>query len=328
MAKVLITTVPFAVHNRLPLDLLEGIGVDYIINPTGRRLTEDELADLVGDSEIVIAGTEPITAKVMDAAPNLRLISRVGIGLDNVDLYAARQRGIAVSYTPEAPAPAVAELTIGLILSLLRHTHVSNLKMHRGQWERQMGRRVPEVTIGIIGTGRIGSRVLRRLAAFGSPRILVNDLNPRPSLVTELKLEWVGKETIYREADVISLHLPLTPQTRGMIGRAELDQMKPDALLINTSRGGIINESDLYEAMKAGMLGGSAIDVFEQEPYAGQLSEIDRCLLTSHMGSMSVDCRARMEIEATEEAVRQLRGLDLESQVPEDEFASQAREVG
>jgi D-3-phosphoglycerate dehydrogenase len=328
VAKVLITTVPFAVHNRLPLDLLEGIGVDYIINPTGRRLTEDELADLVGDSEIVIAGTEPITAKVMDAAPNLRLISRVGIGLDNVDLYAARQRGIAVSYTPEAPAPAVAELTIGLILSLLRHTHVSNLKMHRGQWERQMGRRVPEVTIGIIGTGRIGSRVLRRLAAFGSPRILVNDLNPRPSLVTELKLEWVGKETIYREADVISLHLPLTPQTRGMIGRAELDQMKPDALLINTSRGGIINESDLYEAMKAGMLGGSAIDVFEQEPYAGQLSEIDRCLLTSHMGSMSVDCRARMEIEATEEAVRQLRGLDLESQVPEDEFASQAREVG
>lgn len=328
MARVLITTVPFAVHNRLPLDLLEGIGADYVINPIGRRLTEDELADLVGDTEILIAGTEPITAKVMDAAPNLRLISRVGIGLDNVDLCAARQRGIAVSYTPEAPAPAVAELTIGLILSLLRQTHVSNLQMHRGQWERQMGRRVPEVTIGIIGTGRIGSRVLRRLAAFGTPRILVNDLNPRPSLVAELKLEWVGKETIYREADVISLHLPLTPQTSGMIGRAELDQMKPDALLINTSRGGIINESDLHEAMKAGLLGGAAIDVFEQEPYAGPLSEIDRCLLTSHMGSMSVDCRSRMEIEATEEAVRHVRGLALESQVPEDEFASQALQAG
>jgi len=328
VARVLITTVPFAVHNRLPLDLLEGIGADYVINPIGRRLTEDELADLVGDTEILIAGTEPITAKVMDAAPGLRLISRVGIGLDNVDLFAARQRGIAVSYTPEAPAPAVAELTIGLILSLLRQTHVSNLQMHRGQWERQMGRRVPEVTIGIIGTGRIGSRVLRRLAAFGTPRILVNDLNPRPSLVTELKLEWVGKETIYREADVISLHLPLTPQTRGMIGRAELDQMKPDALLINTSRGGIINESDLHEAMKAGLLGGAAIDVFEQEPYAGPLSEIDRCLLTSHMGSMSVDCRSRMEIEATEEAVRHVRGLALESQVPEDEFASQALQSG
>jgi len=292
------------------------------------RMTEDELAELVGDTEILIAGTEPITAKVMDAAPALRLISRVGIGLDNVDLVAARQRGIALSYTPEAPAPAVAELTIGLILSLLRHMHVSNLQMHRGQWERQMGRRVPEVTIGIIGTGRIGGRVLRRLAAFGTPRILVNDLNPRPGLVTELKLEWVGKETIYRESDVISLHLPLTPQTRGMIGRAELDQMKPDALLINTSRGGIINESDLHEAMKSGLLGGAAIDVFEQEPYSGPLSEIDRCLLTSHMGSMSVDCRSRMEIEATEEAVRHVRGLALESQVPEDEFASQALQAG
>lgn len=328
MARVLITTVPFAVHNRLPLDLLEGIGVDYVINPIGRRLTEDELAELVGDTEILIAGTEPITAKVMDAAPNLRLISRVGIGLDNVDLLSARQRGISVSYTPEAPAPAVAELTIGLMLSLLRHTHVSNVQMHRGHWERQMGRRVPEVTIGIIGTGRIGSRVLRRLAAFGTPRILVNDLNPRPSLVTELKLEWVGKETIYREADVISLHLPLTPQTRGMIGRAELELMKPDALLINTSRGGIIDEAALFDAMTAGQLGGAAIDVFEQEPYAGPLGEIDRCLLTSHMGSMSVDCRSRMEIEASEEAVRYLRDLPLESLVPEDEFASQAQQAG
>ena len=328
MARVLITTVPFAVHNRLPLDLLEGVGVDYVINPIGRRLTEDELAGLVADTEILIAGTEPITAKVMDAAPNLKLISRVGIGLDNVDLLAARQRGITVSYTPEAPAPAVAELTIGLILSLLRHTHVSNLQMHRGHWERLMGRRIPEVTIGIIGTGRIGSRVLRRLAVFGSPRILVNDLDPRPNLVPELRLEWVGKEQIYREADVISLHLPLTRQTRGMIGRAELEQMKPDALIINTARGGIINESDLYEVLKSGHLGGAAIDVFEQEPYAGPLGEIDRCVLTSHMGSMSVDCRSRMEIEASEEAVRYLRGLPLESLVPEDEFASQAQPAG
>jgi D-3-phosphoglycerate dehydrogenase len=328
VARVLITTVPFAVHNRLPLDLLEGVGVDYVINPIGRRLTEDELAGLVADTEILIAGTEPITSKVMDAAPNLKLISRVGIGLDNVDLLAARQRGISVSYTPEAPAPAVAELTIGLILSLLRHTHVSNLQMHRGQWERLMGRRIPEVTIGIIGTGRIGSRVLRRLAVFGSPRILVNDLNPRPNLVPELRLEWVGKEQIYREADVISLHLPLTRQTRGMIGRTQLEQMKPDALLINTARGGIINERDLYEVLEGGHLGGAAIDVFEQEPYAGPLGEIDRCVLTSHMGSMSVDCRSRMEIEASEEAVRYLRGLPLESLVPEDEFASQAQQAG
>lgn len=323
MARVLITTVPFAVHNRLPLDLLESLGAEFLINPIGRRLKEDELCELVTDTEILIAGTEPITAKVMDAAPRLRLISRVGIGLDNVDLVAARARGISVSYTPEAPAPAVAELTIGLMLSLLRNIHVANLEMHAGSWQRHMGRRIPEVTIGIIGTGRIGSRVLRRLAVFGTPRILVNDLEPNPNLVPELKLEWVGKDTIYREADVISLHLPMTLQTRNMVRREQLLQMKSDALLINTARGGIIDETDLFDVMQSGHLGGAAIDVFSEEPYAGPLAQIDRCLLTSHMGSMSIDCRSRMEIEATEEAVRYLREHPLECLVPQEEYDAQ-----
>jgi len=320
---VLITTVPFAAHNRLPLDLLEALDTEYLINPSGRRLKEEELIEMIGDTEILIAGTEPITSAVIDAAPHLKLISRVGIGLDNVDLHAARARGIAVSYTPEAPAPAVAELTMGLMLSLLRNTHVANLEMHRGNWQRHMGRRIPEVTIGIIGTGRIGSRVLRRLAAFGTPRLLVNDLEPKPNLIPELKLEWVGKDAIYREADVISLHLPMTRQTQKMIGLEQLQQMKPDALLINTSRGGIIDENALFEVMEAGHLGGAAIDVFEEEPYTGPLSQIDRCMLTSHMGSMSVDCRSRMEIEATEEAVRYLRGLPFECSVPQDEYDTQ-----
>lgn len=323
MARVLITTVPFGAHNNLPLELLASAEAEYSINPLGRRLKEEELAQMAIDAEVIIAGTEPITAMVMKAAPNLKLISRVGIGLDNVDLLAARERGIAVSYTPEAPAPAVAELTIGLILSLLRHTNLANLKMHRGEWDRQMGRRMSEVTIGVIGTGRIGSRVLRRIPVFGTPRTLVNDLNPERKLVPELKLEWVSKEDIYREADVISVHVPMTKQTHNMIGAKQLRQMKPDALLINTSRGGIINESDLYQAMREGHLGGAAIDVFEDEPYEGPLGEIDRCLLTCHMGSMSIDCRSRMEIEATEEVVRFLRGLELQSRVPEEEYLSQ-----
>jgi len=323
VARTLITTVPFAAHNRLPLDLLDSLGVSYDINPLGRRLTEDELTEMVGDSEVLIAGTEPITARVMDAAPKLRLISRVGIGLDNVDLQAARSREIHVSYTPEAPAPAVAELTFGLMLSLLRGVHEANLGMHRGEWHRQMGRRIPEVTIGVIGTGRIGTRVLRRLPVFGTPRILVNDLDPRPNLVPELKLEWVGKDTIYREADVITLHLPMTAQTRNMITREQLMLMKSDALLINTSRGGIVNENDLAEVLESGHLGGVAIDVFDDEPYLGPLSKFDKALLTCHMGSMSVDCRSRMEIEATEEAVRLFRGLPLACEVPQDEYDAQ-----
>jgi D-3-phosphoglycerate dehydrogenase len=275
---------------------------------------------MVGDFDVLIAGTEPITDRVMARANRLKLISRVGIGLDSVDLLSAEKRGIKVSYTPDAPAPAVAELTIGLMLSLLRSIHVCNLQMHAGHWNRHFGRRIAEVTIGIIGVGRIGSRVLRRIAAFGTPRVLANDINPNTKLVPELKLEWVGKDDIYRHADVISLHVPLTAQTRNMIRREQLLRMKPDALIINASRGGIVNERDLVDVLRSGHLGGAAIDVFEHEPYNGELASIERCLLTSHMGSMSVDCRTRMEIEATEEAVRFLTDKPLKGLVSTDEY--------
>jgi D-3-phosphoglycerate dehydrogenase / 2-oxoglutarate reductase len=318
--KALITTVPFADKNRLPLEQLESAGIEYLINPLGRRLKEEELGEMVADFDVLIAGTEPITDRVMSRASRLKLISRVGIGLDSVDLLSAEKRGIKVSYTPDAPAPAVAELTIALMLCLLRSVHVANLQLHNGHWQRHFGRRIAEVTVGIIGAGRIGARVLRRIPAFGTPRVLVNDINPDLKLVPELKLEWVGKEDIYRQADLISLHVPLTIHTRNMIRREQLLQMKADALLINASRGGIVNERDLAEVMRSGHLGGAAIDVFEQEPYAGELTKIERCLLTAHMGSMSVDCRTRMEIEAAEEAVRFFSGKPLQSPVPADEY--------
>src|SRR5262249_3233258 len=138
--RVLITTIPFADVDRRPLELLERAGIEYVINPIGRKLKEGELADLIGEYTVLIAGTEPITAKVMDRAANLRLISRVGVGLDNVDLMAAHQRGILVSYTAEAPAPAVAELTIGLMLSLLRFIPHADRNMKNGVWHRSMGR--------------------------------------------------------------------------------------------------------------------------------------------------------------------------------------------
>jgi D-3-phosphoglycerate dehydrogenase / 2-oxoglutarate reductase len=323
MSKVLITTVPFCDKNRLPIEQLEAAGIEYLINPLGRKLKEEELVEMVSDFDALIAGTEQITDKVMSATSKLKLISRVGIGLDSVDLLAAARRGIKVSYTPDAPAPAVAELTIGLMLSLLRSVHVVNAQMHRDEWHRHLGRRIPEVTIGIIGVGRIGGRVLRLLASFGTSHILVNDTNPNLEVAPDLKLEWVGKGEIYREADLISLHVPMTVQTKNMIRREELIIMKPDAMIINTSRGGIINENDLAEVLSIGHLNGAAIDVFDQEPYTGTLAQIDRCLLTSHMGSMSIDCRMRMEIEATEEVVRFLTGKKLEGIVPEDEYIVQ-----
>jgi D-3-phosphoglycerate dehydrogenase len=323
MRKVLVTTVPFGDRVRLPLELLEKAGIEYVINPLGRKLKEDELAEMAADFEVLIAGTEPITEKVLSRAPKLRMISRVGIGLDSVDLLAAERRGISVSYTPDAPAPAVAELTIGLMFALMRSIHVANAQMHRGEWRRHFGRRVSELTIGVMGAGRIGGSVLRHLAALGAGRLLVNDTNPECQFDANLPGEWVEKDVIYREADIVSLHVPLTAQTKNMVLREQLMRMKPDAMIVNTARGGIINEDDLADVLRAGHLGGAAVDVFCEEPYSGELSSIERCLLTSHMGSMSVDCRTRMEIEATEEAIRYLTGAPLQGVVPEAEYQVQ-----
>jgi D-3-phosphoglycerate dehydrogenase len=209
------------------------------------------------------------------------------------------------------------------MISLLRKTDQANLLMHRGQWKRFMGRRLSEITIGILGVGRIGGRVLRRLRGFGTPRILVNDLLADQSLnksIPELKLEWVEKETIFKEADLVSIHLPLTKKTRHIIGYRELSMFKKESLLINTSRGGIVDENSLLEALLAGPLGAAAVDVFEKEPYDGPLKELPNCLLTSHIGSMSQDCRTRMEVEATEEAIRFVSGKPLLSPVPEEEY--------
>jgi D-3-phosphoglycerate dehydrogenase len=191
----------------------------------------------------------------------------------------------------------------------------------------EVGRRLSEVTIGIIGVGRIGIRVLRHLKGFGNPKILVNDTQPNILLKKDFDIEWVEKEEIYKKADIITLHTPLTSLTKNMVRKEQLFSMKSDAVIINTARGGIINEKDLYEVMQTDHLSGAAIDVFELEPYYGQLREIERCLLTAHMGSMSTDCRARMEIEASEEVVRFLTGKPLEGLVPEEEYDLQRQDL-
>ena len=323
--KVLITTVPFGDKNSAPLDLLDSNDIAYLINPLNKKLTEDELIGLVSDFDVIIAGTEKISDRVMEKASNLRIISRVGIGLDSVDLLAAEKRNIKVSYTPDAPAPAVAELTIGMMLTLLRSVHVSNSQMHSGEWHRFFGRRLSKVVIGIIGIGRIGQRVLEHLQGFGNPRILVNDISIKDDISDRFNVEWVSKEEIYKQSDIVSLHLPLTGKTKNMITKDQLLLMKSDAIIINTSRGGIINENDLFEIMQSGHLSGAAIDVFDNEPYNGALNGVERCLLTAHMGSMSVDCRTQMEMEATEEAVRFLTGKILEGGVPDEEYEVQRK---
>jgi len=294
--------------------MLSALGVDYVINPLGERPNEEQMIELVDGVDVIVAGTEPITERVMANAPGLRLISRVGVGLDNIDLPAAKRRSISVSNTPLAPVPAVAEMTITFMLVILRALHVSNARMHRGEWHKVIGRRITDVRIGIVGVGNIGRAVLKNLGALGVSEVLLHDNDSDLNLqerVEGLATQWVSLDKLLSNSDVITLHLPLTESTTNLISFRELMNMNKDSVLINTSRGGIVNEDDLYQVLNQGHLAGAGIDVFENEPYVGPLATVERCLLTSHMASASVDCRARMEVEATEEVVRFLTGQPL-----------------
>src|SRR5262245_47745007 len=267
--RVLITTSPFGEGDPKALEVLAQEGIAYTLNPFGRRLREGELAECIGPYEVMIAGTEPITESVLDRAPNLRLIAHTGIGLDNIPLAAARARGIAVTYTPSAPSPAAAELTIAQMLALLRYTATADRGMRNGVWNRKIGRRLSGLTVGVIGVGRVGRLVIRHLHAFDPVRILANDLVTDDEFARQSGCLWIDKETIYREADIITLHVPLTRLTRGMIGHRELEILKPDAILINTARGGIVDETALATVLRARPNFSAAIDVFEEEPYVG-----------------------------------------------------------
>ena len=313
--RVLITTVPFADVDRLPLDILERNGVEYTLNPYDRPPTEDELCRLIGDYGILLAGSSPITERVMDNAPNLKLIARAGVGVDNIDLKAAHDRKIHVTYTPNAPSPAVAEFTVGLMLSMCRFIHQANKNMRDGNWKRLVGWRIANQTVGLIGMGLIGKSVVKLLSGF-APRILVNDLELKKDSSLNDSVTWVNKETIYRECDIISLHLPLTSKTRHIISSNELSMMKQNAILVNTARGGLVNEQALQEALRNKSIGGAALDVFEEEPYKGILSSEERCLLTSHMASASVDCKTTIEKEAVAEIKRFLNQESLDYPVP------------
>lgn len=323
--EILITTAPFGESDPVALDLLKQNNISYTLNPFKRRLTEAEVAGLIGPYEVVIAGTEPITAAVLDRAPRLKLLAHTGIGLDNIDLAAARARGVAVTYTPAAPSPAVAELVIGQMIALLRKSVHADRGLREGKWNRIIGRRLANVTVGIIGVGRVGRLVIQHLQGFRPKRVLLNDLVTDNNFAKRNGCEWAEKEAIFREADIITLHVPLTPKTRKLIGPDELRMMRPEAILINTSRGPIVDETALFNALRELPHFSAAIDVFDEEPYKGTLAVLENCLLTCHMGSCTDDCRLQMETEAAKEVIRYFRSEPFATPVPEAEYALQAQ---
>ncbi len=323
MKSILITTSPFGHGNPAALKLLEQQNIEYKLNPFGRRLREEEIAGPIGPYEVVIAGTEPITAAVLKRASRLRLLAHTGIGLDNIDLAAARERGVSVTYTPSAPSPAVAELTIGQMISLLRMTAQADRGMRQGIWDRRIGRRLGNLTVGIIGVGRVGKLVIQHLQGFAPKSILANDMVIDQEFARQNHFQWTDKQTIFRQADIITLHVPLTGQTRSLIGAQELSLMKRDAVLINTARGEIVDEAALARTLRERPEFSAAIDVFHKEPYKGELAGLENCLLSCHMGSCTDDCRLQMETEAAAEVIRFYRGEPFQTPVPESEYLLQ-----
>ena len=293
--KILITTSSFDLDTP-EIHAIEKTGHEVILNPYGRRLTEDEVRELLSPDIVgMIAGVEPLTRNVIEKAENLRVISRCGAGLDSIDMAAANDFGITVLNTPDAPAVAVAELTIGLILDALRGISLQDRALREKGWTRPMGGLLGARTVGIIGFGHIGSHVARYAAGFGT-KILAYDTFA--SQKTSDIAEFVELDDLLSNADIISLHIPISADTHHLINRARLQQMKKGAILINTARGGLVDEQALYENLKSNHLAGAALDVYKEEPYTGFLTKLDNITLTAHIGSYAKETRIKQETEA------------------------------
>lgn len=316
--KVFISTHPFGETSKIPLELLDKNGFEVRINNRGRKITSKELIKDIGEAEVLIAGTEKITEDVLRNAPNLKLISRVGIGLDGIDFELCRKYNIKVVYTPDAPTMAVAELCVGLILDLSRKISFTDANLKQGIWNRHMGMLLYGKTIGIIGMGRIGKSLIKLLSSF-NVSFKVCDPNPDFAFLKIYNVELTNKTKLLKESDVVSLNLPLKKDTMNFLMLDDLKNMKKSSILINTARGGIINEDDLYIALKENLIAGAAVDVFEEEPYKGKLRELNNVVLTCHMGASTIESRTDMETQAVEEVVRYKNHIPLKNEVFKNE---------
>lgn len=285
-----------------------GRGAQLVFNPSGKPLSEDELVPLIGDCEGYIAGLDFVTAKVIEAAAVLKVISRYGAGVDRVDIPAAKARGIAVCNTPGANAQAVADLTFALILCAARKVPMLDRETKNGRWVRSSGVEIYGKTIGILGLGAIGKGVAARAQGF-SMRVLAYDPFINKDYAAENNIEVSDFDGVIANADVLCLHLPLTDQTRYIINDEVLRRMKKGAILINTARGGLLDEKAVYEHLKSGRLGGLGLDAYEEEPpKASPLFELDNVVLTPHTASHTAEATANMARMAVENLIAVLSG--------------------
>ena len=308
--KLLVTTSSFARGNEALLEEIVAKGFETILNPYGRKLTASELDNLLIEHEPIglIAGVEPITSDILkNASEYLRVISRVGVGWDNVDHDAAAKFGVKVFRTPDAVTRAVVELTIGFFLDLARHVSLHDRNLRSGKWQKKMGTLIQGKTLSVIGCGRIGRGVCSAMRDLGCK---VQALDPCHDVAWHEKNNIPLMDTIdevFRTSDLISIHTSMPKDSQCLITKKHFGIAKPNLLLINLARGGIVDEEALADALRNNRIAGAALDVFKQEPYCGPLSELDNVILTPHIGSYAKESRQLMEEEAVENL---LKGLE------------------
>ncbi|RLE60442.1 MAG: D-glycerate dehydrogenase [Thermoprotei archaeon] len=278
--------------------------------------SREELIEKVKDKDgLLCLLTDKIDAEVMDAAPNLKVISTYSVGFDHIDVEAATKRGIYVTHTPGVLTDAVAEFTVGLILAITRRILEADKIIRSGEWNKPWnpffltGPELKGKTIGLIGFGRIGIAVAKRLSSF-DVKILYYDVTRRWDVESILGVEYTDIETILKESDIVSLHVPLLKSTYHLIGEKELKMMKKTAYLINTARGPVVDTEALVKALKEGWIAGAALDVFEQEPLPSghPLTKLENVILTPHIASATIEARQRMAELAAKNLVAVLKG--------------------
>lgn len=294
MTKVLISSSTFAEFDKKPKDILISAGMQIINNPHGRRLKTEEIVSLGVECEGVIAGLECFNKEVLKQLHRVKVISRIGIGTDNIDLTYAKQSNIIVCNTPDGPTDAVAELAVALVIDLLRKISLMNEHIKSGQWQRFAGFLLKGKTVGIIGLGRIGKKVAKLLQSFGTS-IIANDVIKDDLYLKTNNIEFLELENVLKKSDIIMLHLS---GSNCLIGKRELSIIKKGAYLLNLSRGGVVDEEQLKSALTDGRIAGAALDVFKKEPYGGPLAALDNVILTPHIGSYTRESRSAMEAEA------------------------------
>lgn len=308
MYKILITTSTFDLSNFQ--ENFEQINSNFKIctNPFKTKMNEEQISGMLDEDVIaMIAGTEPLTESVLKSAKSLKIIVRCGIGLDNVDLLAAKNLGIQVFNTPDAPTRSVAELTLAHILSILRKVSVSDRMIRAGNWKPLMGSLLFEKTVGIIGYGRIGKMVSKLLLGFGA-KLLVYDIFQSQNTDD---IQFVSKDRILQESDIITLHIPYTSENHHFIDRNAFSNIKKGAIIINVSRGGLIDDNVLYDAILENKIAGAALDCFEVEPYNGPLINCENVQLTAHMGSYAIESRIQQEVDSCNTLIRELKSNNI-----------------